>query len=297
MPELPDVELYVGAISSRAVGETVRAVQVLSPFFVRSYEPAVEEIVGRTVVGVRRIGKRVVLELDGETPWFLVIHLMIAGRFRWVKPDAKGPGKILLARFGFDDGVLAVTEAGKKKRASLHVVVGEAALAEHDPGGLEVLSADFDVFAARLRSQNRTVKRALCDPRLLAGIGNAYSDEILRAAGLSPVTLTGRMDDDSVKQLFAATRETLVFWIEKLRADFSGKFPGAGDVTAFRDDFVVHGKFGQSCSICGTAVQRIRYAENETNYCPCCQTGGRVLKDRSLSRLLKDDWPGTVDEL
>lgn len=295
MPELPDVEVYVEVIGARVVGRPVRSVDILSPFFVRTFDPPVEGIVGRTVVGVRRIGKRVALEFEGEPSWFVVIHLMVAGRFRWLKAGAKGPGKILLARIGFDDGVLAVTEAGKKKRAAMHVVIGDMALMAHDRGGLEVLTADVETFSERLQLENRTVKRALCDPRLFAGIGNAYSDEILRAAGLSPVTLTQRMDDESVTRLFEAVQETMTAWTNRLRAEFAGRFPGAGDITAFRDDFVVHGKFGQACSVCGTTVQRIRYAENETNYCPGCQTGGRLLKDRSLSRLLKDDWPGRVD--
>ncbi len=222
---------------------------------------------------------------------------MIAGRFRWLKPGAKPLGRITLAMLHFDTGILALTEAGTRKRASIHLVRGEADLRQHDPGGLEVLDASCEMFADALRRENHTLKRSLTDPRLFSGIGNAYSDEILHAARLSPILLTSRMSDDEMRRLYDATRETLQRWTEKLRTDFTSRFPGQGDVTAFRDDFAAHGRFGEPCPVCNTLIQRIRYAENETNYCPTCQTGGKVLADRSLSRLLKDDWPRSADEL
>ena len=294
MPELPDVLLYMKALEPRIVGQAVGRVRVVSPFVLRTFEPPVEAMEGRRVRSLRRLGKRIVLALDDEL--FAVIHLMIAGRFRWSdKPAAKLPGKITLAAFDFEHGTLLLTEASPKKRASLHVVQGEAALAAHQPGGLEPLEATLESFAAGLKQGNHTLKRALTNPRLFSGIGNAYSDEILHAAGLSPVQLTQSLSDEESHRLFDATRATLTQWIDKLAADFGDRFPGGGEVTAFRPEFAVHGRFGQPCPVCGTSVQRIRYAENETNYCPRCQTGGKLLADRSLSRLLKKDWPRTID--
>ncbi len=299
MPELPDITIYLDALERRVVGCVIEDVRIVSPFVLRSVEPGVEEVVGRSVVGVRRVGKRIVLKVDTkeEEALFVVFHLMIAGRFRWVQRGGKVGGKIGLAYFDFADGTLALTEAGTQKRASIQVVRGVAALAALDPGGLEVLTADRDAFADELRRENHTLKRSLTDPRLFAGIGNAYSDEILHAARLSPILLTNKMNDEQITRLYDATRATLTRWIERLRAEFGDKFPGAGDITAFRPDFAVHGRYDKPCPDCGTPVQRIRYAENETNYCPQCQTGGRVLADRSLSRLLKDDWPRRVEDL
>lgn len=299
MPELPDILVYIDALRSRVVGQVLERVQVVSPFLVRTVEPAVEEAEWRAVTDVRRVGKRIVLCLrDGVSDGlFIVLHLMIAGRLRWLARGAKAPGKIGLATFGFSTGTLAVTEASGKKRASLHMLRGEAALAALDPGGIEVLDADLATFAAALRRENHTLKRALSDPRLFSGIGNAYSDEILHAARLSPLTLSGKLGDDEVTRLHAATQSTLRRWIGVLREQLGDRFPGPGEITAFRPEFAVHGKFGQPCPDCGAPVQRIRYAENETNYCPGCQTGGRILADRSLSRLLRDDWPRTVEEL
>jgi formamidopyrimidine-DNA glycosylase len=302
MPELPDIMLYLTALRERVIDQPLERVTLLSPFFVRSVDPPVDAVQGAVVTGVERIGKRVVFEVrakdvpDGPADLFVVIHLMIAGRFRWLKPAAKPPGQIALAVLDFPTGRLVVTEAGTKKRASLHVVAGRDGLAAFDRGGLEVLEADETAFAAALRRENHTLKRSLTDPRLLSGIGNAYSDEILHAAGLSPLQLTSKLTDAQITRLYTATRDTLTRWIEQLGHEFSHRFPGAGDVTAFRPDFAVHGRFGEPCPACGTAVQRIRYAENETNYCPRCQTGGKVLADRSLSRLLKDDWPRTIEE-
>jgi formamidopyrimidine-DNA glycosylase len=248
--------------------------------------------VGKTVARCRRLGKRIVFELDRPR---IVVHLMVAGRFQWKRRDAAIGGRIDLAAFDFPDGSLVLTEAGTTKRASIHVVPDEAALAEFDRGGLEVLDATRDAFAQRLRSESHTVKRALTDPRLFSGIGNAYSDEILHRARLSPVKLTGRLTDDEIDRLFVATREILVEWTERLRQEFAGGFPAK--VTAFRPEMAVHGKFGEPCPVCGTAVQRIRYASNETNYCARCQTEGKLLADRALSRLLKADWPKSIDEL
>lgn len=301
VPELPDILAYIDALRPRVVGQVLERVRIISPFFVRSVEPAVEAAEGRVVCDVRRVGKRIVLGLEPETrggePLFLVIHLMIAGRLRWLAARARPPGKIALAFFDFPSGTLAVTEASGKKRASLHVVRGEEALAGLDSGGIDVLAADLAAFSAALRRENHTLKRSLADQRLFSGIGNAYSDEILHAAGLSPLALSRSLDDAEVARLHAATRSTLEHWIATLREQFVDHFPGPGEITAFRPEFAVHGKFGQPCPVCGVPVQRIRYAENETNYCPGCQTGGRVLADRSLSRLLRDDWPRTVEEL
>ncbi len=305
MPELPDIMVYLSALRDRIVGQPLERARALSPFFVRSVEPPLAGVEGKVVAGVERLGKRVILALGSDTQraaagqddLFLVFHLMIAGRFRWLKPGAKPPGKIALAVFDFPPGRLVVTEAGTKKRASLHVVADRTGLASFDRGGLEVLEADGAAFAHALRRENHTLKRSLTDPRLFSGIGNAYSDEILHAARLSPLQLTSKLTDEQTARLYAAARATLTRWIERLGAEFRDRFPGPGDVTAFRPDFAVHGRFGEPCPACGTAVQRIRYAENETNYCPRCQTGGKVLADRSLSRLLKDDWPRTVEEL
>jgi len=292
VPELPDVELYCGTIAERVLGEPVEKLRLASAFLLRSVDPPASEVIGRRVTAVRRLGKRLVLALEDDL--FLVFHLMIAGRFRWEARGAKLPARIGLGALDFPNGSLIVTEASKKKRASLHVVRGAEALAEHDPGGLEVLESDLAAFARALREENHTLKRALTDPRRFSGIGNAYSDEILHAARLSPIQQTKKLDDEEVARLYRATRETLVGWTERLREEFAGRFPGAGDVTAFRPDFAVHGRYRQPCPVCGDPVQRIRYADSETNYCATCQTGGRVLRDRALSRLLKDDWPDSL---
>ena len=274
------------------LGQPLVTVRLPSPFVLRTVEPPISEAEGRTVTGIRRLGKRIVLALEGD--FFIVIHLMIAGRLRWRAPGKTLQGKMVLAEFGFPDGMLYLTEAGSKRRASIHVVRGEAALAAFERGGLEVLGATLPEFTARLRSENHTLKRSLTDPRLMSGIGNAYSDEILHRAKLSPLMLTSRIDDEQVAQLFEAMRSTLVEWTDRLRAEAGSNFPEK--VTAFHDEMAVHGRFRKPCPVCGAPVQRIRYAENETNYCARCQTGGRVLADRSLSRLLKDDWPRNIDE-
>jgi formamidopyrimidine-DNA glycosylase len=296
MPELPDVTVYVESLEKRLVGRVLDRVSLKSPFFLRTFDHPIEVIEGQEVLGVRRIGKRIVFEFDDEL--FLVFHLMVAGRFRWKdQAKAKLGGKIVLATFKFPNGSLFVTEASKKKRASLHLVKGEDALSEMNPGGLEVLEASIDQFAERLRLRNHTLKRALSDPKLFSGIGNAYSDEILNVVGLSPLALSQKLSDEDVAALFDGTKKVLSDWTDRLRNDFADRFPGAGEITAFRPDFSVHGQYGNPCKRCGTTVQRIRYAENETNYCPNCQTGGKILSDRSLARLLKDDWPKTVEEL
>jgi formamidopyrimidine-DNA glycosylase len=293
MPELPDITVYREALERRVAGRVLEAVSVASPFLLRTVEPPLIEAVGRKVLGLERIGKRLVFVLEGDL--FLVVHLMIAGRLKWFPPGAKGPGRITLARFDFPEGRLILTEAGTKRRASLHVVRGREALRAFDRGGIEPLEASLPEFAARLRLENHTVKRALTDPRLFSGIGNAYSDEILHAAKLSPLTLTRRLSDDQIARLFAATRETLEAWIVRIRAETGAEFPDK--VTAFREGMAVHGRFGNPCPTCGSPVQRIRYADNETNYCARCQTDGKLLADRALSRLLKSDWPRTLDEL
>ena len=293
MPELPDITVYVERLAALVKGETLERVRLRSPFVLRSVEPGIDELAGRRVESVRRIGKRIVLGFDGEL--FLVIHLMIAGRLRWRGPGAQIPGRIGHAAFDFAPGTLLLTEAGSKKRAAIHVVRGAVALARHDPGGLELFEADVDTFAAVLRRENHTLKRSLTDPRLFSGIGNAYSDEILHRARLSPLKLTRRMDDREVATLFDAARQVLDEWTGRLRDQVGGGFPD--QVTAFRPGMAVHGRYGKPCPDCGTPVQRIIYAENETNYCARCQTGGRLLADRSLSRLLNTDWPRTVDEL
>ncbi|MBN2445536.1 MAG: formamidopyrimidine-DNA glycosylase [Phycisphaerae bacterium] len=292
MPELPDIMVYVDGLRHRVVDQPLQAARIGSPFLVRTFEPPIDDAIGQPVIDVRRLGKRIILCLPGEL--FLVFHLMIAGRFRWQKCGSKPLAKIGLAAFDFPTGTLTLTEAGKQKRASLHVVRGEASLREHDPGGVDVLSVALAAFSATLRRENHTLKRCLTDPRLFDGIGNAYSDEILHAARLSPIALSQKLGDDEVARLHSATQRVLRHWIDKLHAEFADRFPGAGDITAFRPDFAVHGRFGQPCPDCGSPVQRIRYAENESNYCAKCQTAGRVLADRSLSRLLKDDWPRTL---
>jgi len=294
MPELPDITIYVEQLDSRIVGQTLEKIEIAKPFVLRTFDPPLWEVVGTTVRGVRRMGKRIVLEMDGER--FIVIHLMIAGRLKWRAPAAKLPPKgSILAKFAFASGVLVLTEAGTTRRASIHLVRGKDALREFDRGGLEVLSATLTEFSARLRSENHTLKRALADPRLFSGIGNAYSDEILHRARLSPVMLTRRIRDEEVERLFDATKRTLEEWTSRLREDAGGKFPEK--VTAFRDEMAVHGRFGEPCRVCGAPVQRIRYASNETNYCARCQTGGKLLADRALSRLLGKDWPKSIDDI
>jgi formamidopyrimidine-DNA glycosylase len=293
MPELPDVTVYVEALERRIPGERLEDVRLASPFLLRSVEPPLGAVRGRTVSGVRRLGKRIVIGLDAEL--FLVLHLMIAGRLHWRARGARPPGKVGLAAFDFASGTLVLTEAGSKRRASLHVVCGEEALRDLDPGGLEVLGADLAAFRAGLSRESHTLKRALTDPRLFSGIGNAYSDEILHRARLSPVRLTHQLADDETARLFEATRQTLRDWTERLRRETGSGFPEK--VTAFRDGMAVHGRYGKPCPDCGSPIQRIVYAQNETNYCPRCQTGGRLLADRALSRLLRDDWPRTLEEL
>jgi formamidopyrimidine-DNA glycosylase len=299
MPELPDVELYLSSLRERVLARMLLSARIVSPFVLRTFDPPIEAIEGKVVKQLRRAGKRIVFELADEPsePLFLAIHLMIAGRLRWnEKTGAKPPAKVGLASFDFENGTLLLVESSPRKRASLHLLRGEAALAALTPPGLNVLEMNLRTFTHQLRFENHTVKRSLTDPRLFDGIGNAYSDEILHAARLSPVKLTSRLSDDEVARLYDAARSILTMWSNRLREEFRSKFPGPGDVTAFRPDFAVHGKFGQPCPVCGTAVQRIRYAENETNYCTRCQTEGVVLADRSLSRLLKDDWPRSIDE-
>jgi formamidopyrimidine-DNA glycosylase len=293
VPELPDVTVYVEGLERLLRGHTLKNVRLLNPFVLRTAVPPVSEAHGRKVTGTRRIGKRVVVALEGEL--FVVIHLMIAGRLRWLAPGAKAPGRIGLAQLEFDHGTLALTEAGTKRRASIHVVQGEEALAKMDPGGLEVLESDGKAFAEKLRSENHTLKRALTDPRLFSGIGNAYSDEILHRAKLSPLALTSSLKDDEVHRLFEAIRSSLLEWTERVRQSAGEGLPEK--VTAFREGMAVHGRFGEPCPVCGAPVQRIVYAENETNYCARCQTGGKVLADRALSRLLKKSWPKSIDEL
>lgn len=293
MPELPDITVYCEAIARHCAGRVLDRVTVRTPFLVRTVEPALAAAEGRTVTGTRRLGKRIAIGLDGDL--WLVLHLMIAGRLRWKARGAKPPGKVGLAAFGFEHGTLVLTEQGTKRRASLHLVAGEAALAPFDRGGLEVLASDADAFRARLSAERHTLKRALTDPRLFSGIGNAYGDEILHRARLSPVTMTDRLTDLEALRLYDAAWSCLTEWTDRLRAEVGDGFPDT--VTAFRPDFAAHGKFGTPCPACGQRIQRIRYAENETNYCPGCQTGGKLLADRSLSRLLKDDWPRTPEAL
>jgi formamidopyrimidine-DNA glycosylase len=293
MPELPDIALYLEALAARVVGQRLERLRIGNPFVVRTIEPAPSDVAGRQVIGLRRMGKRIVFALADEL--FIVVHLMIAGRLRWRDAGAAIPGKVGLAAFDFPSGTVVFSEAGSKRQASIHLVRGEAALAALDPQGLEVLSADLSVFASRLRQENHTLKRALTDPRIFSGIGNAYSDEILHAARLSPMKTVASLSDEEIARLFDATRATLAAWIARLREEAAGEFPEK--VTAFRPGMAVHGRYGQPCPDCGASVQRIVYARNEANYCSRCQTGGRLLSDRALSRLLKDDWPRTLDEL
>jgi formamidopyrimidine-DNA glycosylase len=293
MPELPDIELYLHALRPRLVGQRVAGVRLASPFLVRSIDPPVDTIIHREIHDLRRLGKRIVWDLGDSL--FAIFHLMIAGRFRWKARGASIPGKVGLAAFDFAAGTLVLTEAGSKRQASLYVVRGDEALNDHDPGGLEVLEATPDQFAAALRRENHTIKRALTDPHLLSGIGNAYSDEILHAARMSPMKLTAQMTERELAALHAVTVTTLRTWRDRLIVEAGGLFPEK--VTAFREGMAVHGRFGKPCPACGTPVQRIRYAANEANYCPTCQTGGKLLADRSLSRLLKDDWPRSLEEL
>jgi formamidopyrimidine-DNA glycosylase len=293
MPELPDILLYLRAMEKRIVGRKLAKVVIKSPFLVRTIDPPVEAGQGRRVLAVSRLGKRIVWEFEGGP--FYVFHLMIAGRWQWKPPRTLPRGKIDLAAFQFDDGTLLMTEAGSKKRAGLWVVANAAGLAAHQPGGLEPLSATRDDFVRQLNLENHTLKRSLTDPRLFSGIGNAYSDEILHAAGLSPLAWTTRLDAEELDRLYNATLSVLQLWIDRLAEDTGDGWPTK--VTAFRPEMAVHGRFGKPCPVCGTKVQRIVYAENETNYCPRCQTGGKLLADRSLSRLLKNDWPRTIEEL
>jgi len=293
MPELPDITAYIRALEKRIVGQTLDRVRMGSPFLLRTVEPPLACAEGRVVKSVRRMGKRIAIGVEGD--FWLVLHLMIAGRLHWKKRDAKLGGRQNLAAFDFPNGSLTLTEAGSKRRASLHVISGEENLAALDAGGIDVLDADVDSFRSVLTAENHTLKRALTDPRLLSGIGNAYSDEILHAAQLSPVTLTSKMKTEEWERLFAATRNTLRLWIDRLGAEAEAEFPEG--VTAFRPEMAVHGRYGLPCPRCGDKILRIRYADKETNYCARCQTGGKVLADRSLSRLLGSDWPRTLEEL
>ena len=293
MPELPDIELYLHALTSRIVGQPIEAVRLSSPFLLRSIEPPVNALIGRRVLSLRRLGKRLVWALEGDL--FVVIHLMIAGRFRWKERGAAIPAKVGLAAFDFPNGTLLMTEAGSKRQASLYFVGSERALNAHDPGGVEPLQISLDEFTRALRRENHTVKRALTDPHLFSGIGNAYSDEILHAAMMSPMKQTMQMSAEEIESLFDATVVTLQRWRDRLLDETGDDFPEK--VTAFREGMAVHGRYGKPCPVCGTPVQRIRYAANEANYCPTCQTGGKLLADRSLSRLLKGDWPRTLEEL
>lgn len=293
MPELPDISAYLSALQTRIIGRPLEHIRLASPFLLRTAEPPITDAVGHIVRELRRIGKRIAIGFDNDL--WLVLHLMIAGRLHWRGAGAKLGGRNNLAAFDFPNGSLVLTEAGTKRRASLHVVRGEDALKSIDPGGIDVFDADLDAFRAALTAENRTLKRALTDPRILSGIGNAYSDEIMHAARLSPIALTRKLQPEEWARLFAATRDTLRLWIERLRIEASAGFPEK--VTAFRPEMAVHGRFGKPCPRCGQKVQRIRYADNETNYCAQCQTQGRVLADRALSRLLGSDWPRTLDEL
>jgi formamidopyrimidine-DNA glycosylase len=293
VPELPDVELYLHALRSRIVGGRLERVRLATPFLLRSVDPPLDAAVGRTIVGLRRIGKRIVWELESEL--FLVFHLMIAGRFKWRERGAVVARKVGLAAFDFASGTLLLTEAATQKRASLHVVQGERDLAALDPGGLEPLTSSVEAFGDALRSENHTLKRTLTDPHVFSGIGNAYSDEILHRARLSPFKLTRQLTDADIGVLHAATLDTLTEWTDRLRSQAGDKFPEK--VTAFHDEMAVHGRFGKACPRCGTPVQRIVHGEQEVNYCPTCQTEGRLLADRALSKLLKDDWPKTLDEM
>jgi formamidopyrimidine-DNA glycosylase len=293
VPELPDITVYIESLRPRILGEEMRAARALNPFVLRTVTPPLSAVVGKRVRTLSRLGKRIVIGTDDAL--YIVIHLMIAGRLRWREGGKTIGGKLAQAAFDFDRGTLYLTEAGSKRRASIHVVEGAEALAEFDRGGLEVLDADLAEFASRLRSENHTVKRSLTDPRLFSGIGNSYSDEILHRAKMSPLTLTSRMSDEQIATLFEATKATLIEWTNRLRADVGDEFPEK--VTAFREGMAVHGRYKLPCPVCGTPVQRIRYADNETNYCARCQTNGRLLADRAMSRLLKQDWPRSIDEV
>jgi len=293
MPELPDISAYITALEPRILGQPLQQVRVTGPSLLRTADPPLSSVNGRTVQAIRRIGKRIAIGVEGDL--WLVLHLMIAGRLHWRQPQVKLGGRQNLAAFDFPSGSLVLTEAGSKHRASLHLICGEEALSTVDPGGIEIFSTDLEGFRAALTQENRTLKRALTDPRLVSGIGNAYSDEILHAAQLSPITLTHKLAPEDWEKLFASTRSTLTLWIDRLRSEALSKFPEK--VTAFRPEMAVHGRFKQPCPRCGQKIQRIRYADNETNYCAQCQTGGKVLADRSLSRLLGSDWPRTLDEL
>ncbi len=292
MPELPDITIYLEALERRVVGQVLEKIRIVDVFVLRTAMPPIDSLTGKKVVGLRRLGKRILFHFEGDQ--WLVMHLMIAGRLQWIDGAVKPVARNALAHFVFPGGTLTLTEAGTKHRASLHVVAGEAGLAAHDRGGIDVLNSSLEEFRAALKRENHTLKRSLTAPSLFSGIGNSYSDEILHAARLSPVALTSKLSDAEIARLHAAAREVLLRWTEKLRRDVGTGFPAK--VTAFLTDMAVHGKFGQPCPVCGTAVQRIRYAENEVNYCPRCQTGGKLLADRSLSRLLKGDWPRTIDE-
>lgn len=293
MPELPDIVVYLEALQSRIVGQQLTNVRITSPFLLRTFDPPVESLIGKKAIALRRIGKRVVIGFEGDQ--WMVIHLMIAGRLHWKPVGAKMPSKIGLAAFDFTNGTLVLTEAGSKRRASLHVVSGEPQLKQLDPGGLDVFTMSYGQFVKELTEENHTLKRCLTDPHRFSGIGNAYSDEILHCAKLSPIKLSQKLTDDELQRLFAAIRSTLEDWIDRLRSETGSNFPEG--VTAFRPEMAVHGRFGQPCPVCQARVQRIRYADNETNYCARCQTGGQILADRSLSRLLKNDWPRSIDEL
>lgn len=293
MPELPDVTVYVELIAAKTAGRQIERVRIASPFVVRSVNPPIRDVEGKTVRDVRRIGKRIAIGLDDDL--WLVIHLMIAGRFKWLKQDAGISGRISLAAFDFENGTLLLTEAGTRRRASITLVRGEDALREIDRGGVEPLEMDERAFAAQLARENHTLKRSFTDPTLFSGIGNAYSDEIFHRARISPIKLTSRLTTDEVTRLYHATREVLTEWTERLRREAGGEFPAK--VTAFHEEMAVHGRYGKPCPVCGAPVQRIRYASNETNYCARCQTDGRLLADRALSRLLRQDWPRSIDEL
>jgi formamidopyrimidine-DNA glycosylase len=293
VPELPDIMLYLSQLAPRILHQPLIRLTIRSPFVLRSVDPPPSALEGRRVIGLTRMGKRIVFSLEGDL--FVVIHLMIAGRFRWYPPGKKAGGKLVLAVFEFPDGLLFLTEAGTKRRASIHLVAGKDVLQQFERGGLEVLEADLASFSERLTSENHTLKRSLTDPRLFSGIGNAYSDEILHRARLSPLAHTSRLTEDEIAMLYQATRATLQDWIDRLSRETGAAFPEK--VTAFREGMAVHGRFGKACPDCGSPVQRIRYADNETNYCARCQTGGRLLADRALSRLLKQDWPRSIDEV
>jgi len=293
MPELPDIAAYISALEPRIVGQPIKRVRLASAFLLRTVQPPVTNVEGRNVRELRRIGKRIAIGVEGDL--WLVLHLMIAGRLHWRAPGAKLSGRQNLAAFDFPGGSLVLTEAGTKRRASLHVLAGEEGLRSVDPGGIEIFTSDLSSFRDALTVENRTLKRALSDPRLVSGIGNAYSDEILHAAQLSPIALTHKLEPQEWERLYAATRQTLRLWMDRLRLEAEEGFPEK--VTAFRKDMAVHGRFGEPCPRCGEKILRIRYADNETNYCARCQTGGRVLADRSLSRLLRSDWPRTLEEL